>query len=102
MQQGIPVWAMHLLRVLYTTIKKFDHINYSNRLENLILRYEEPSSMVRWDSPLFTVAWNDEKIPEDAIWRAITQGDVKPANAGTRAVRTDMDTNTKYILTLKL
>jgi len=54
-------------------------------LENLIMRYEEPSSMARWDSPLFTVAWDDEKIPEDAIWRAITQGDVKPANAGTRA-----------------
>ena len=49
------------------------------------MRYEEPSSMVQWDSPLFTVPW-DEDIPAEDIWQAITKGDLKPANAGTRAV----------------
>lgn len=56
------------------------------RLDNLIARYEEPSSMVRWDSPLFTVPWSDSDIPIELMWRAITEGNVKPPNAGTQAV----------------
>ncbi|KAM5540260.1 hypothetical protein V8D89_006079 [Ganoderma adspersum] len=55
-------------------------------LENLLMRYEEPSSMVRWDSPLFTVPWTDDDVPIDDIWKAITEGNVKPPNAGTQAV----------------
>ncbi|KAI0769751.1 chromatin associated protein KTI12 [Trametes elegans] len=55
-------------------------------LENLLMRYEEPSSMVRWDSPLFTVPWTDPDVPIDDIWRAVTEGNVKPPNAGTQAV----------------
>jgi protein KTI12 len=55
-------------------------------LENLLVRYEEPSSMVRWDSPLFTVLWEEEDIPGDEIWKAATAGNVKPPNAGTQAV----------------
>ena len=34
----------------------------ARRLENLLMRYEEPSSMVRWDSPLFTVPWSDADV----------------------------------------
>ena len=56
-------------------------------LDNLVQRYEEPSSMVRWDSPLFTVPWTDPDVPAEDIWRAITQGLVKPPNTGTQAVR---------------
>ncbi|EIN11621.1 chromatin associated protein KTI12 [Punctularia strigosozonata HHB-11173 SS5] len=55
-------------------------------LDNLLLRYEEPSSMVRWDSPLFTVPWTDEHPPYDDIWRAITTGEIKAPNVGTQAV----------------
>ncbi|RPD57611.1 chromatin associated protein KTI12 [Lentinus tigrinus ALCF2SS1-7] len=55
-------------------------------LDNLLVRYEEPSSMVRWDSPLFTVPWTDADVPADDIWKAITEGIVKPPNAGTQAV----------------
>ncbi|KAJ7594829.1 chromatin associated protein KTI12 [Mycena floridula] len=55
----------------------------SETLENLFLRYEEPSSMVRWDSPLFTVTWADATIPSDDIFAAITSGNVKPPNSGT-------------------
>lgn len=51
------------------------------------MRFEEPSSMVRWDSPLFTVPWTDEDVPGDGIWKAITEGTVKPPNTGTQAVR---------------
>ncbi|KAI6153137.1 chromatin associated protein KTI12, partial [Pisolithus tinctorius] len=52
-------------------------------LANLLQRYEEPSSMVRWDSPLFTVSWTDEDVPADDIWRAITEGIIKPPTRDT-------------------
>ena len=50
------------------------------------MRYEEPSSMVRWDSPLITIPWSDEDIPKEQIWLAVTEGAVKTPNAGTTAV----------------
>lgn len=40
-------------------------------LENLIFRYEEPDGRNRWDSPLFTVPWVDEKMDCEAIWDAV-------------------------------
>ncbi|TFY62553.1 hypothetical protein EVG20_g6662 [Dentipellis fragilis] len=46
-------------------------------LDNLIVRFEEPSSMVRWDSPLITILWEDEP-PLEQIWKAVTEGNVKP------------------------
>ncbi|KAJ3814128.1 chromatin associated protein KTI12 [Lentinula aff. lateritia] len=58
-------------------------------LENLFLRYEEPSSMVRWDSPLFTLLWSDESVSQstlNAIWDAIENGKVNNPNSGTVAV----------------
>jgi len=58
----------------------------STTLENLLVRFEEPSSMVRWDAPLFTVLWNDEEVPGSQIWEAVTQGSLKPPNSGTLAV----------------
>lgn len=43
--------------------------------------------MVRWDSPLFTVPWSESDILIiELIWKAITEGNVKPPNAGTQAV----------------
>jgi tRNA uridine 5-carbamoylmethylation protein Kti12 len=59
-------------------------------LENLLVRFEEPSSMVRWDSPLFTILWTEVDIPSEDIWRVVTSGDVKSPNAGTAAVRTSV------------
>ncbi|KAE8339579.1 hypothetical protein BDV24DRAFT_165113 [Aspergillus arachidicola] len=41
-------------------------------LQNLIFRYEEPSTHSRWDKPLFTVPWSDEKPPIADIWTALT------------------------------
>ncbi|KDQ27821.1 hypothetical protein PLEOSDRAFT_1083788 [Pleurotus ostreatus PC15] len=61
-----------------------DDGKYSDKtLNGLIMRYEEPSSMVRWDSPLFTVLWTEGGVPGDQIWDAITEGNVKPPNAST-------------------
>lgn len=47
--------------------------------------------MVRWDSPLFTVAWDDdaealERIIND-IWNAVTTGIIKKANPSVVPVR---------------
>lgn len=54
-------------------------------LDALCLRYEEPSSMARWDSPLFTVLWEEETVPGGLTWEAITEGVVKLPNSGTIA-----------------
>ncbi|KAJ7901744.1 chromatin associated protein KTI12, partial [Mycena olivaceomarginata] len=56
----------------------------SETLENLLVRFEEPSSMVRWDSPLFTVPWTEE-VPAEQIAQALLTGHVKPPNSGTLA-----------------
>ena len=72
-----------------TSTRRFSHLPSSSllySLENLLVRFEEPSSMVRWDAPLFTVLWNDEEVPGIQIWEAITQGSLKPPNSGTLAV----------------
>lgn len=45
--------------------------------ENLVFRYEEPNGMTRWDSPLFTVPYDDEQPPGDAIWAALIGSDGK-------------------------
>lgn len=71
-----PLTALQSLSDWYTTCFSLD---------NLIQRYEEPSSMVRWDSPLITVLWEDE-VPVHQIWKACMEGNVKPPNAGTQAV----------------
>lgn len=54
--------------------------------ENLVVRYEEPNGMTRWDSPLFTVPFEDETPPYEAIWKALMGSDgqaktVKPSRA---------------------
>ncbi|KAH8432094.1 kti12, chromatin associated [Aspergillus melleus] len=41
-------------------------------LNNLIFRYEEPSTHSRWDKPLFTVPWGDAEPPIADIWSALT------------------------------
>lgn len=61
-------------------------IEYLSRLDNLLVRFEEPSSMVRWDAPLFTVMYDDAELPGEDIWEAITKGNLKPPNSGTLAV----------------
>ncbi|KAL8950784.1 MAG: hypothetical protein Q9222_003191 [Ikaeria aurantiellina] len=54
--------------------------------ENLVYRYEEPNGMTRWDSPLFTVPYEDAAPPCEEIWGALVGADgelkkVKPNQA---------------------
>ncbi|KIK37903.1 hypothetical protein CY34DRAFT_15378 [Suillus luteus UH-Slu-Lm8-n1] len=62
-----------------------DGKRYKNEtLDALIQRFEEPSSMVRWDAPLFTIPWDDPRPPLERISDAVTTGIVKPPNVGTQ------------------
>ncbi|KAJ4468173.1 chromatin associated protein KTI12 [Lentinula aciculospora] len=73
----------------WNKLREGDDRYSDDTLENLCLRYEEPSSMVRWDSPLFTLLWSDEVIPQttlNAIWDATEKGKVTNPNSGTVAV----------------
>ncbi|GAA5891373.1 hypothetical protein JCM8208_002606 [Rhodotorula glutinis] len=83
-------------------------------LDNLISRFEEPNSAARWDAPLVTVA--DDDPPLDApgagagagesvegsevaqqVWRAITEGELKPPNLATQSIQTS---STSYLTLL--
>lgn len=57
--------------------------------ENLVYRYEEPNAMARWDSPLFTVLWDDESPPCEAIWEALVGGE---NDGGKKIVRPNQAT----------
>lgn len=68
--------------------------------ENLIFRYEEPNGMARWDSPLFTVVYDDEAPPFDQIWEAMVgrdgQAKVVRPNAATVLVRLLVSLSTEF------
>ncbi|KAG1807241.1 chromatin associated protein KTI12 [Suillus variegatus] len=55
-------------------------------LDALIQRFEEPSSMVRWDAPLFAIPWDDPTPPLERISDAVTPGIVKPPNVDTQII----------------
>ncbi|KAG8887660.1 hypothetical protein FRB98_009222 [Tulasnella sp. 332] len=57
----------------------------SPTLENLIMRYEEPNSMARWDSPLFTVSTEDD-LPAESIFAAVISGAKAPTNVAVLQV----------------
>ena len=58
---------------------------------NLCFRYEEPNGMNRWDSPLFTVLYDNEAPPLHKIWNVLigSDGKAKPVrpNQATVLVR---------------
>ena len=45
--------------------------------DNLVYRYEEPNGMTRWDSPLFTIPYDDEDPPCQDIWDAMVGSEGK-------------------------
>jgi tRNA uridine 5-carbamoylmethylation protein Kti12 len=56
-----------------------------NSFDNLLMRFEEPSSMVRWDSPLISIPW-DEEPPYEEIWNVVMKGEKKGPTAATLQV----------------
>ncbi|KAH6890472.1 chromatin associated protein KTI12 [Thelonectria olida] len=57
--------------------------------DNLVFRYEEPNPMTRWDSPLFTLIWEDDEQQTDKVfsdlWEVI-------AGEGRKVVRPNQST----------
>ncbi|KMO99916.1 hypothetical protein DIZ76_012378 [Coccidioides immitis] len=52
-------------------------------LQNLIFRFEEPSTSSRWDKPLFTVPWSDPTPPIESIWAALTGQTISDASTAS-------------------
>jgi protein KTI12 len=57
------------------------------RFDELVSRFEEPDDQNRWDSPLFTVLYDDAEVPYDSIWDAVINKRPKPPNLSTVSVR---------------
>lgn len=51
--------------------------------DELIMRYEEPNAMTRWDSPCFNIFHEDESAPIDEIWNALVNRKIARPNAAT-------------------
>lgn len=49
----------------------------------LVFRYEEPNGMSRWDSPLYTTAYDDTELPVAEIWESLVLNKPKPPNQAT-------------------
>lgn len=72
--------------------------------ENLVFRYEEPNPMSRWDSPLFTLIWDDEEAQTrkvfDDIWEAIAGQGRKVIKPNQAAVQRSRDAGGDYLYVL--
>lgn len=72
--------------------------------ENLVYRYEEPNPMTRWDSPLFTLIWEDDEATTkqvfDSLWDAIAAGGKKVLRPKVTAQR-DKDYGGDYLYMLE-
>ncbi|KAL2133693.1 hypothetical protein VTI74DRAFT_1921 [Chaetomium olivicolor] len=73
--------------------------------ENLVFRYEEPNPMTRWDSPLFTLIWEDDEAQTkevfDKIWDAIAGEGRKVVKPNQSTVQRDKDPGGDYLYVLE-
>lgn len=74
---------IELLTNLYTFIDS--SLSFSLSLEELMMRFEEPNSNQRWDSPLFVIHPEDE-LPYDQISDALFNRKPPPPNMATQNV----------------
>lgn len=72
--------------------------------ENLVFRYEEPNAMTRWDSPLFTLIWEDDEAQTrkvfDDIWETIAGDGRKVIKPNQAAVQRSRDAGGDYLYVL--
>ncbi|KXX77177.1 Protein kti12 [Madurella mycetomatis] len=77
----------------------------SSNWENLVFRYEEPNPMTRWDSPLFTLIWEDDEAQTrqvfDKMWDAIAGEGRKPIRPNQSTVQRDKDPGGDYLYVLE-
>ncbi|EIE84887.1 hypothetical protein RO3G_09597 [Rhizopus delemar RA 99-880] len=79
--------------VVYTGIpvekaKEWNTIRKTNGYDDtvfdeLVSRYEEPEERNRWDSPLFTIIYDDKEIPAERLWDAVILKKPPPPNKST-------------------
>ncbi|KAK4146375.1 chromatin associated protein KTI12 [Dichotomopilus funicola] len=73
--------------------------------ENLVFRYEEPNPMTRWDSPLFTLIWEDDDAQTqqvfDKIWDTIAGDNRKAVKPNQSTVQRDKDPGGDYLYILE-
>ncbi|KAI1261878.1 chromatin associated protein KTI12 [Xylariaceae sp. FL1019] len=72
--------------------------------ENLVFRYEEPNPMTRWDSPLFTLIWDDgddhARQVFDSLWEAIAGETRKVIKPNQATVQRSREADGDYLYTL--
>jgi len=73
--------------------------------ENLVFRYEEPNPMTRWDSPLFTLVWDDDEAQTNKvfaqIWDVIAGDARKTVRPNQSTVQRDKDPGGDYLYVLE-
>ncbi|KAL2018897.1 hypothetical protein VTK56DRAFT_10264 [Thermocarpiscus australiensis] len=73
--------------------------------ENLVFRYEEPNPMTRWDSPLFTLVWEDDEAQArevfDKIWDVIAGEKRQVVRPNQSTVQRDKDPGGDYLYVLE-
>lgn len=73
--------------------------------DNLIFRYEEPNPMTRWDSPLYTIIWDDDTVQAHTtfsqIWDTIAGEAKKPIRPNQSTVQRDKDPGGEYLYVLE-
>ncbi|KAK4196150.1 chromatin associated protein KTI12 [Triangularia verruculosa] len=74
--------------------------------DNLVFRYEEPNPMTRWDSPLFTVIWDDDEEQAgrvyEQIWDTVAgEGSKKKIQPNKSTVQRDKDPGGDYLYVLE-
>lgn len=72
--------------------------------DNLIFRYEEPNPMTRWDSPLFTLIWEDDeqqatKVFSD-LWDTIAGEGRKVVRPNQATIQRGRDAGGDYLYSL--
>lgn len=72
--------------------------------ENLVFRYEEPNAMTRWDSPLFTLIWDDNEAQAQKtfhdIWETIAGSGRKVIKPNQAAIQRSRDAGGDYLYVL--
>ncbi|KAI0878434.1 chromatin associated protein KTI12 [Hypoxylon argillaceum] len=72
--------------------------------ENLVFRYEEPNPMTRWDSPLFTLIWEDGEEQSrrvfDDLWEAVAGESRKVIKPNQATVQRSRDADGDYLYVL--
>lgn len=72
---------------------------------NLVFRYEEPNPMTRWDSPLFTLIWDDDETQTrqvfDQLWDVIAGDAKKVVRPNQSTVQRDKDPGGDYLYVLE-